>query len=99
MVSLPSVSTSPPVKAQLRLRWVLLLILLWVHPLDAQCPAGIYAPPGSSLTSKSYSWENEFVALHRIGNYYMPLFGGGHSMSETFWSGVDDNYHPYGSDG
>lgn len=52
-----------------------------------------------TLSQKTYPWENEFVALHRIGNYYMPSFNGGHSMSLPFGAGVNDADRPYGSDG
>lgn len=45
-----------------------------------------------------YNWQDNFIALTRLGNHWMPTFGDGDSMTSPFW--LDQGTAlPFGSDG
>src|SRR6185436_6448977 len=59
------------------------------------CPGSGNASPG---TLPSYNWQDNFIALTRLGNHWMPTFGDGDSMTSPFW--LDQGTAPpFGSDG
>jgi len=59
------------------------------------CDAQANTPPG---TRPSYSWQNHFTSLTRLGNHWMPSFGDGDSMTNPFWLDQGTAF-PYGSAG
>lgn len=46
----------------------------------------------------AYNWQDNFIALTRLGNHWMPSFGDGDSMTSPFWHDKGAS-PPFGSDG
>jgi hypothetical protein len=61
----------------------------------ASCGSQDDNPPGVRPT---YAWEDNFTALTRLGNHWMPNFGDGDSMTSPLW--LDHGTAaPFGSEG
>lgn len=66
---------------------------------------GIYSPVPSRPPHSQLEWTDHFIALTRIGNYFMPTFGDGDSMTEALKGSVPYgqsppwNLYPFGSEG
>lgn len=80
-----------------RIAIVLLSLVAAAGAAKAQCFPGTDQndPPDPQV---SYVWQNDFIALTRLGSHFMPLFGDGDSMTEPFWlnGGMTK---PFGSEG
>lgn len=76
---------------------ILLALLLTAPGVSAQCFQGTDQndPPDPLV---AYAWQNDFTALTRLGNHFMPLYGDGDSMSEPFWLN-GGMAKPFGSEG
>ncbi len=62
---------------------VLLVLGTAAHGQQIVCEAPTNDPPGPRPI---YPWQDQFTALTRIGNHWMPTFGDGNSMSAPFWN-------------
>lgn len=97
-VRLEVVSGRPRMSRVLCVTFVMLTLLSNPSSLQAQqCTQGTNdnAPPDPL---DAYTWSNDFIALTRLGNHHMPLYGNGDSMTEPFWLNGGTT-QPFGSDG